>query len=72
MKMCITLHVKCPLLLSDFNETRIFWTDFLKMLKYQISWKSVQWKPSCSMRADGRTDGHDEATSRFSKFRERA
>jgi hypothetical protein len=28
-----------------------------KTLIYQISWKSVQWDPSCSMRADGRTDG---------------
>jgi hypothetical protein len=25
-------------------------------LKYQISWKSVQWEPSCFMRTDGRTD----------------
>ena len=24
----IGLHVKCPLLLSDFDETWIFWTDF--------------------------------------------
>ena len=24
--------------------------------KYQISWKSVQWEPSCFMRKDGRTD----------------
>ena len=24
------LHVKYPLFLSDFNKTRIFWTDFLK------------------------------------------
>jgi len=26
------------------------------MLKYQISWKSVQWEPRCSKRTDGRTD----------------
>jgi hypothetical protein len=25
------------------------------MLKYQISWKSVQWEPSCSIRWDGQT-----------------
>jgi len=35
------LHVKYPLLLSDFNGT---W-----MLKYQ-------WKPNCSMWTDGQTD----------------
>ena len=29
-------HVKYPLILSDFNETWIFPTDFGKNLKYQI------------------------------------
>ena len=29
-KSKLGLHVKCPLLLSDFNETRIFSTDFPK------------------------------------------
>ena len=37
-KMYIGLHVKCPLYLSDWNETWIFWTDFPKTLTYQISW----------------------------------
>ena len=35
-----------------------------KTLKYQISWKSVHWEPSCSIRTDGRTDRHDEGNSR--------
>ena len=52
----IGLHVKYQLFLSDFNETWIFSKDFLKILKYQISWKSVQWQPSCSMQTDGQTD----------------
>jgi hypothetical protein len=52
----VCLHVKHPLFLSDFNGTWIFRTDFQKNIKYQISWKSVQWGPSCSMRTDGRTD----------------
>ena len=51
------IHVKCRLLLPDFNETWNFWTDFRKIFKYQMCWKSVQWKSSCSFR----TDGHDEA-----------
>jgi len=53
--MYISLHVKYPLLLLDFKENWMFSTDFRKILRYQISWKSVQWKPSCSMRTDGRT-----------------
>jgi hypothetical protein len=35
---------------------RIFSTDFRDILKYDFSLKSGQWEPSCSMRADGRTD----------------
>ena len=30
-------HVKWPLFLSDFNENRVFMTDFQKIVQYQIS-----------------------------------
>jgi len=56
-----SFHVKYQLFLSYFNQICTFRTDFKKILRYQISWKSVQWEPSCSVR----TDRHDEANNRF-------
>jgi hypothetical protein len=52
----IGLHVKYPLFLSELNETWIFSSDFRKTFKNQISWKSAQWVPSCSLRTDEGTD----------------
>jgi len=54
--------------MSDIKETLIFWIDFRKILKYQNSWKSGQWWPSCSMWKNIRMDRLDEANSRFAKF----
>ena len=33
-----------PLFWSDLSETRIFITDFRKIFKFQISWKSAHWE----------------------------
>ena len=59
--------------IASFNVIWILSTDFRWMFKYQISWKSVQWKPTWAMRkTEGlthiRTDRHNEANNRFSQF----
>jgi len=41
---------KVPLFLSDFNEILIFWTDFRKILKYQILLKLAVCDSTCSVR----------------------
>jgi hypothetical protein len=58
-------YVKYPLLLSDFNQTWIFLAEFRKILKYQVSWKSVVWEPICSLSTDDQTGRHDEGNSLF-------
>ena len=48
--------------------TNFFSTEFRKILKYQISWKSFHGEPSCSVRNDGRTDGRTEMTKLIVAF----
>jgi hypothetical protein len=61
IKMYIVILVTYPLFLSRINETLNISTDFRKILKYQISLRSVQWELGCCMRTDGQvnnlTDG---------------
>jgi hypothetical protein len=52
-----------------FCETWIFSTDFLQILKFHISWKSVQWKPRCSLRTEGSIDGETDVTKLIVAFR---
>jgi len=64
-KKCIGLHVKCPLFLSDLNETLIFSTDFRKIL--QISnFMKIRPVGAELFHADRQTDRHDEANSHLS------
>ena len=53
---------KVPVILVRFWRNLNF--SKKKILKYQISWKFVQWEPSCSMQTAGRTDGRTD-TSRL-------
>ena len=61
-------HVKYQLFLSDFNET---WILLDRVSEKAQIWSSVK---MCLMGVDFsmRTDEHDEVSSRFSKFSERA
>jgi hypothetical protein len=67
--MYIGLYVKYPQFLSDFNETSIFSTDIRKTPKFEISRKSVQREPSCSIQTDEQTDRLTDITNVIVAFR---
>ena len=74
-KNWVTYNRKCTLTFISSThscqiliKTWIFSTDFLHILIYQISQKSVRWKPSCSMWMDGRMDRHNKANLHFLQY----
>jgi len=64
IKNYVGLHAHYLLFLPDFSETWISVTEFWTALKYQISWKFVQWEPSSC----GWAGRHDKAHRRFLQF----
>ena len=52
----VGLHVQHPLFLTEYSRNCILPTDVRKILKCEISWKSVYCLPSCSMLTDRQTD----------------
>ena len=65
---CRTSSCKVAIFFQILMKVNFFSTDCRKIRIHQISWKSVQWEPSCSMRAGGQTYTHDEANSPFPQF----
>ena len=65
-KMYICRHVNYPLFSLYFIDTWIILTNFWKIFKYHIYWKSVQWELSCCMLTDG--NRLDAATGHFLLF----
>jgi hypothetical protein len=61
----IRLHIRCRIILSDFNQIWIFTTDFYINSQYQGSHKSVQWQARRYMLSDGQTDRNNESNRCF-------
>jgi len=74
--MCISLHVKYQLFLSDFKQKYIFSTGFRKnpQITNSINIRPVgaELFPAAHVRTVRRTDRYKEANSRFSQFCESA
>jgi len=62
------LHVKYRYCCQSLMKFEFYLVRFSKNTEISNFTQCVQWEPSCSLRTDGRTDGHDKANSRFSQF----
>ena len=51
-----SVHASCPIFLSGFKPSSISPTCFWKILKNEMSWKSLHWRASCRMLPDGQKD----------------
>jgi len=71
--MCLGLHVKCLLFLSDFKETLIFFTKNIQISHFMKIHPVRSELFQAVIGTDGQTDRqtHDEANSLFSQFCER-
>jgi len=68
--MFIGLHVKYPFFGGRILMHLEISQQIFEKYPFQISWKSVQWGPNCSMRVGGRTGG-DISKSLFEILRTR-
>ena len=73
--MYIGVHIKYPLLVSDFKQTWILPTFFFSKNTQVLNFMKIRPVRAellhVDRREDGRTDRHDEAYSRVSQFCER-
>jgi len=66
--MYIGLYVKYPLFSSNLNETCIFFPDRFSKNAYISNFMKIRRVGFELLHADGQTDIHDLANSRFSQF----
>jgi len=59
---------KFPVILTRFYKSLNFSKDFRKIIKYKISWKSVQLELSCFMETERQTDWQTDMTKLTATF----
>jgi hypothetical protein len=69
----VIIHVhrsscKVPVIRQILMKLEFSRQIFEKYSNNHISWKSIQWEPSCTMRAEGQMGRHNEANCHFSQF----
>ena len=69
--MCISLHIKYPVFMSDFNQCPLFMLDFIQTQIFSTDFKKILVSNFMKIRPVGaklflvvrRTDKHDKANS---------